>query len=179
MSKRWLVPAGLAAAALIAAGCGSTSNSSNSAGSGGGGGSQGTQAAAGVQVKSAKIGSATVLTDSKGLTLYWFVPDTSTASKCTDKACVTFWPPVKGPVTAGPGVTGTLGTITRPDGSLQATWDGHPLYTFKGDSAPGQNKGDNINANGGLWHEITLTGKPAPQASHSTNSRSGGGSYGY
>jgi len=174
MSKRWLVPAGLAAAALIAAGCGSTSSSN--AGSGGGGGNQGTQAAAGVLVKSAKIGSATVLTDSRGFTLYWFVPDTSTKSKCTDKECVTFWPPVKGPVTAGPGVTGTLGTITRPDGSLQATWDGHPLYTFKGDSAPGQNKGDNLNANGGLWHEITLTGKAAPATKHS---KGGGGSYGY
>ena len=55
-------------------------------------------------------------------------------------SCLTFWPAVAGPVTAGSGVTGTLGTITRSDGSKQATYDGHPLYTFAGDKAPGQNK---------------------------------------
>ena len=178
MGKRWLVPAGLAAAALIAAGCGSTSSSGTPAGSGGGGGNQGTSAAAGNQVKSAKIGSAMVLTNSGGFTLYWFAPDTSTTSKCVSSACVKFWPPVKGPVTAGPGVTGSLGTITRSDGSLQATWDGHPLYTFNGDSAAGQNKGNGLNVNGGFWHEITLSGKSAPAAKHTKNG-SGGGGYKY
>ncbi len=172
MGKRWLVPVGLAAAALVAAGCGSSSSSSTPAGSGGNGGNQ----AADSQVKTAKIGSASVLTDSKGFTLYWFVPDTTTASKCSGQ-CAVFWPPVKGPVTAGPGVTGTLGTITRSDGSLQATWDGHPLYTFKGDSGPGQNKGDGSTQSGGLWHEVALSGKPAPEPSHSRSSSGGG--YGY
>jgi predicted lipoprotein with Yx(FWY)xxD motif len=175
MGKRWLVPVSLAAAALIAAGCGSSS-SSPSAGSGGNGGNQGTSASAGDQVKSAKIGGAPVLTDAKGLTLYWFVPDTASSSKCNGQ-CAVFWPPVKGPVTAGPGVTGSLGTITRSDGSLQATWNGHPLYTYKGDSGPGQNKGNGIKGSGGLWHEVALTGKPAPAAKHSKGS--GGGGYGY
>ena len=178
MSKRWLVPVGLAAAALIAAGCGSSSSSGTPAGSGGsGGGNQGTQASAGNQVKSAKIGSATVLTNSKGLTLYWFVPDTSTTSKCNGQ-CIVFWPPVKGPVTAGPGVTGTLGTITRSDGSLQATWDGHPLYTFKEDKKPGDNKGNGITGSGGLWHEVSLAGTAAAKQTHSKGS-GGGGGYGY
>ena len=64
------------------------------------------------------------------------------------------------------GVTGTFGTIKRSDGSIQATFDGHPLYTFVGDTAPGQNKGNGLNAAGGLWHEITTSGTaaPAPQA---------------
>jgi predicted lipoprotein with Yx(FWY)xxD motif len=176
MGKRWLVPVGLAAAGLIAAGCGSSSSSSNPAGSGGsGGGNQGTQASSGNQVKSAKIGGATVLTDSKGFTLYWFVPDTSTKSNCNGQ-CAVFWPPVKGPVTAGPGVTGTLGTITRSNGSLQATWDGHPLYTYKGDSKPGENKGNGITASGGLWHEVSLAGTAAAKPKHSKGS---GGGYGY
>ena len=47
-------------------------------------------------------------------------------------------PPVKGPATAGPGVTGKLATITRSDGSVQATYDGHPLYTYVGDGAQGK-----------------------------------------
>jgi predicted lipoprotein with Yx(FWY)xxD motif len=126
---------------------------------------------------SAKIGSATVLTDSKGFTLYWFVPDTSTTSKCNGQ-CAVFWPPVKGPVTAGTGVSGSLGTITRSNGELQATWDGHPLYTFKGDSKPGQNKGDGVNANGGLWHEVSLSGKTTATQTHTKN-RTGGPGYGY
>jgi predicted lipoprotein with Yx(FWY)xxD motif len=101
-----------------------------------------------------------VLTNSKGFTLYSFAPDTSTTSNCNG-ACAQSWPPVKGPVT-GAGVTGTFGTIKRTDGSAQATFDGHPLYTFVGDSAPGQATGNGLNAAGGLWHEITTSGTAAP-----------------
>jgi predicted lipoprotein with Yx(FWY)xxD motif len=129
-------------------------------------------------VKAGKVGSTAVLTDSKGLTLYWFVPDTSTTSKCTSSDCVKFWPPLPGPATAGPGVIGRLGTITRSDGSTQATWNGHPLYTFKGDSKPGQANGNGQNINGGVWHEVTLSGAPAPSSSKS-GSGGGGGGYGY
>ena len=80
----------------------------------------------------------------------------------------------RGPVTGGVGITGTLGTITRPDGTTQATYDGHPLYTYAGDSAPGQNKGNGLNASGGLWYEMTVSGA-APAACTS----GGGGGYGY
>src|SRR6516165_7670339 len=60
-------------------------------------------------LKSTTINGTQVLTNSAGFTLYWFVPDTSTTSKCTG-SCATYWPPVKGPATAGSGVTGTLST---------------------------------------------------------------------
>ena len=57
-----------------------------------------------------------------------------------------------------PGVIGKLGTIKRSGGETQVTYDRHPLYTYVGDSAPGQAKGNNINLNGGLWHEMTVSG---------------------
>jgi len=126
-------------------------------------------------VKTATIAGVTVLTNSKGFTLYSFAPDTSTTSKCNG-TCAQNWPPVTGQVTAA-GVTGTFSTIKRADGSVQATFDGHPLYTFVGDTAPGQNKGNGLNAAGGLWHEITTSGTAAPAPAGGSSSGSGG--YGY
>jgi predicted lipoprotein with Yx(FWY)xxD motif len=131
-------------------------------------------AAASNTVKTATISGVTVLTNSKGFTLYSFAPDTSTKSNCNG-TCAQNWPPVKGPVT-GAGVTGTFGTITRSDGSVQATFDGHPLYAFVGDTAPGQNKGNGLNVAGGLWHEITTSGT-APAGSSSSGAGGGGGGY--
>jgi len=169
MNKRWLVPASLVAAALIAAGCGSSGNSGSTSGSGGNtGGSSGT-------VKTAKVSGNTVLTNSQGFVLYWFARDNSTKSHCHG-SCTAFCPPEKGPVT-GSVIKGTFGTITRSDGSKQATFNGHPLYTYKGDSQPGEAKGNGLNINGGLWHEVTTTGAaPAPNPSPTTT---GGGSGGY
>jgi predicted lipoprotein with Yx(FWY)xxD motif len=108
-------------------------------------------------LKVTHIGGQTVLTDAKGLTLYSFAPDSSGKSACYGD-CAAYWPPVLGDPSAGPGVTGTLGTITRTGGSLQATYDGHPLYTYVGDSAPGQDSGNNLNLNGGLWHIVPVSG---------------------
>ncbi len=102
------------------------------------------------------VNGTTVLANAKGLTLYWFAPDTSTKSTCYG-ACAQYWPPVPGPDHAGNGVTGTLGTIHRTGGALQETYDGHPLYTYIGDSGPGQAHGNNLNLNGGLWHEVVVS----------------------
>ena len=168
MRNTWLVPVGAIAATLVIAACGSSST--NNGGSGGSGGSAGSTTA----LSAKKVGSATLLTNSKGHTLYWFALDSSTASKCNG-GCVQFWPPLVGPVTAGSGVKGTLGVITRSNGSKQATWNGHPLYTYVGDTTPGMAKGNGLNLSGGVWHDIVLTGTSAPAASPSSTA----GGYGY
>jgi predicted lipoprotein with Yx(FWY)xxD motif len=155
----------VAAAAAVLAACSSSGTSSSSSGSS----SSGSPAAAAAGgLKTATIGGATVLTNASGFTLYSFAPDTPTTSNCNG-TCAQAWPPVKGPATAS-GVTGTFGTIKRSDGSVQATFDGHPLYTFAGDTAAGQAKGNGLNVNGGLWHEITTSGTAAAGSS-------GGGGY--
>jgi predicted lipoprotein with Yx(FWY)xxD motif len=108
---------------------------------------------AGTTLRTAMIGGKTVLTNGKGLTLYSFAPDTPTASKCYG-SCAAYWPPVTGTAAAGSGLPGKTATIKRTDGSLQLTYNGHPLYTYIGDSAPGQASGNDINLNGGLWLDV-------------------------
>ena len=157
-----------AAAASVLVAC-SSAGTSAAPSSGATAGSSSPAAAAAITVTTMKIGGATVLANSKGFTLYSFGPDTPTKSNCNG-TCAQNWPPEKGPVTAV-GITGTFGTIKRSDGSAQATFDGHPLYTFVGDNAPGQAKGNGLNAAGGVWHEIILSGAAAPT--------SGGGGNGY
>jgi predicted lipoprotein with Yx(FWY)xxD motif len=164
------LPAAAEAVAELAA-CSSSGTPSRASSSGAGGGH--VSAAAG-SLKTTTIGGATVLTNAKGFTLYSFAPDTPTTSNCNG-TCAQNWPPVQGPATA-PGIKGTFGTIKRSDGSAQATFDGHPLYTFVGDTAPGQKKGNGLSAAGGLWHEITTSGSVTAGGSMPG---SGGGGYGY
>ena len=177
MRRLWST-AGLAAVVLAVAACASSSSSSSSPAAtsstpAAAAGSSSSSSSAGTMVLSRTINGTAVLTNSKGQTLYWFGPDTSTTSKCTG-TCASYWPPVTGPVTAGPGVTGTLGTITRPDGTTQATYDGHPLYTYVADTSPGQDKGNGLNLSGGVWYAMTVSGaKLAAKASASS------GGYGY
>jgi predicted lipoprotein with Yx(FWY)xxD motif len=162
----------VAAASAVLAACGSSGTSSA-----GGSGSTGTSTPAAAttgSLKTTTIGGATVLTNAKGFTLYSFAPDTPTRSNCNG-TCAQFWPPVKGPATAS-GVKGTFSTIKRSDGSTQATFDGHPLYTFAADTAPGQAKGNGLNEQGGVWHEITTSGAAAPVPASTSSS---GGGYGY
>ena len=113
-------------------------------------------------LKTATIHGLTVLTNARGFTLYWFAPDTPTRSNCTG-TCAAYWPPATGTPVAGPGVTGKVGTIKRADGTIQATYNGHPLYTYIGDTAPGQAHGNGLNLNGGLWHETTTSSRLAAQ----------------
>jgi predicted lipoprotein with Yx(FWY)xxD motif len=120
------------------------------------GGSPVAAADVGATLKTVKIGGVDVLANSDGLTLYWFEPDTTTSSKCFG-SCAIYWPPVSGSPAAGPGVTGKLGTIKRPGGGLQATYNGHPLYTYIGDRGPGQANGNDLDLNGGFWYDIRVS----------------------
>ena len=170
-------PFGLVAVALAAAACGSSSTTPHSPGSPSAAASAAASPSAsssGTALKTATIGGVTVLTSAKGFTLYSFAPDTATKSNCNG-ACATYWPPVQGPAAAGPGVTGTITTITRSDGSMQAAYDGHPLYTYVADTAPGQAKGNGLSLSGGVWHEVTAAGGATPAQSPSAGS--GGGGY--
>ena len=108
-----------------------------------------------------------ILVDGSGRTLYEFANDTNGTSACTG-ACAANWPPVAAPSplpASLSGVTGQLGAITRDDGSSQLTIAGHPLYTFAGDSAPGQTNGQGKVLDGGLWTVATAAGAPVTSAS--------------
>ena len=169
MRNRWLAPAGLAAAALVVAACGSSSSSGGSGGSGNSPAAHGSSST----LDAATVNGAKLLVNGKGLTVYWFALDTTNKSNCNG-SCLQYWPPVPGPASAMAGVKGTLGVITRSNGSKQATWNGHPLYTYVADTA-GTAKGNGLNLSGGVWHDIVLSGTSAPAPSPS----SGGGGYGY
>jgi len=104
-----------------------------------------------------KINGVVVVADARGYVLYWFEPDTPRTSHCSG-SCAAYWPPLTGSASAGPGVTGRLGSIRRSGGATQVTYGGHPLYTYVGDSSPGQANGNDLNLNGGKWHEMAASG---------------------
>ena len=164
-----LAAAGIAVALLATACGGSSAGTASTSGSGGGG------AHAGV-VHTAKGSLGTILVDGKGMTIYLFAPDKPGKSVCNG-SCATYWPPVPAPATTPsslPGVTGTIGTTTRDDGSKQLTVAGHPLYTYSGDQKPGQANGQNQNINGGLWTVVAADGS---SVTTSPSGSSGGGGY--
>ena len=146
--RRWL----LAAAALVLAGAGATGWALHLAGPP----PASAPETAATVLHTRTVDGVTVLTDAEGYTLYWFGPDTAGWSACQG-GCARNWPPVTGPATWGAGVTGTIGAIARPDGSLQVTYDGHPLYTTTADTGPGQAKGNSVWSHGGEWHEVAVT----------------------
>ncbi len=185
MRNRWWVGPSIAAAVVVLAACGSTSSGgSGGSGSGGGGGSSaasGSGSGSGSGIKTVSTSKGTVLTNSAGRTLYWFVIDTPNKSNCNGQ-CATFWPPVPGTAKAAGGVSlpGKFGTITRKDGSSQLTYDGHPLYTFVQDTKSGQVSGNGVNTSGGLWWAVTPSGaKLAAKKSGSGGGSGGSPGYGY
>lgn len=111
-----------------------------------------------------------VLATRAGMTIYWYSRDAQGSGKSAcSGACLSTWPAVTGAPVAAPGVrlAGKLGTITRPGGVVQATYNGYPLYTYAQDMAPGQAAGNGV---GGTWHVITgavLSPSPASAAAAS------------
>lgn len=115
-----------------------------------------TPAASGATVAVADTGLGKVLVDGKGMTLYLFEPDTMATSACTDQ-CAQTWPALTGTATAGAGVDASkLATAARDGGVQQVTYNGHRLYTFSGDSKPGDTKGNEI---GDKWYAVTPAGE--------------------
>jgi predicted lipoprotein with Yx(FWY)xxD motif len=130
-------------------------STSGTAGTGGSGGTtNGSAANASVALAVATTPIGKILTDANGMTLYIFKKDSATSSAC-NAGCDAQWPPVPA-ATAGTGVDAdSLTTITRSDGSKQAEYYGHPLYTFKGDQAAGDLNGQGF---GGQWYVIDTEG---------------------
>ena len=109
-----------------------------------------------------KTSVGTVLVNGRGSTVYAFTKDARNRDACAKiSGCLSVWPVVSGaskPV-LGPGVKRSLvGTITLKGGTKQLTYGGHPLYTYVGDSGPGQTSYVNFLQFGGRWPAINAAG---------------------
>ena len=164
----------------LAAACSSSGGNTSKAG--------GDTKSGGADAETIKV-SAGHLVDEDGRTLYLWVADTSTTSNCSG-ACATAWPPVttEGAPVAEDGATASaLGTTHRADGSVQVTYNGHPLYYFVADKKAGQTAGQGSDEFGAKWWEVDASGSAIKTAasssssssSSSTSSSGGGGGYGY
>jgi predicted lipoprotein with Yx(FWY)xxD motif len=154
------------AAALLLAACGSDYGD-------GGGGSSGSSGSP--EISTANAGGHTVLVDGDGMTIYSLSAEKEKGRfVCTDAKCLSAWTPVPG---QSEGVDG-LSTVARPDGSHQAAYKGHPLYTFSGDKAKGDVNGEGVK-DVGTWHAVTVSGKPAPSGGGGSGGGGGGGYGGY
>jgi predicted lipoprotein with Yx(FWY)xxD motif len=157
----------LATVGAIAAGCSSNTSGSGSSGSSGGGGygSPGTSSAGNGQsgvamVKTASSKVGTILVDASGRTLYLFEKDQPNQSACAG-ACASAWPidhTSAAPKAGGQVKASLLGTIKRSDGSMQVTYNQHPLYYYAGDTAGGQLTGQGLHAFGAGWDVLSPSG---------------------
>jgi predicted lipoprotein with Yx(FWY)xxD motif len=114
---------------------------------------------AAVTVKSSAYGR--ILFDGRGHVLYAFTRDRRGQSACAG-ACARAWPPyvVRSRPQAGAGAAAKLlGTTRRSGGSLQATYDGRPLYYYVGDRRPGQILCQNVTEFGGVWRVVRPSGR--------------------
>jgi predicted lipoprotein with Yx(FWY)xxD motif len=143
---------------LLAAACGGSASSGGSSSSGSAASTPSPAAAA--QVKSATATVAgkqeTVLTDEKGMTLYYYTPDKGGKVTCTGQ-CAALWPPLapssgSSKPTGGQGVTAPLATAPNPAGGTVVTYNGWPLYTWVKDKAPGDTTGQGVQ---GVWFVAT------------------------
>jgi predicted lipoprotein with Yx(FWY)xxD motif len=103
-----------------------------------------------------------ILVDSQGRTLYLFRKDSGTTSSCTG-ACAAAWPPLRSsgnPVVLGAANASLVGTTARSDGKPQATYNGHPLYSFVMDTKSGDTNGEGLTAFGGTWFAVSPAGNP-------------------
>jgi predicted lipoprotein with Yx(FWY)xxD motif len=156
--------------ALAVAGCGGSSSSS-----GGGGAYGGEESTAASKEATSEAGAATpavlsvgsasgvgkVLVDSEGMTLYYFEKDQGGKSACYG-ACAKAWPPDTGtPKVEGGAMSAETGTTKRSDGTVQVTYAGWPLYTFEGDSKPGEDNGTDSKAFGASWYPLHPNGEKA------------------
>ena len=130
-----------------------------------GGGTSDASAAAEAKRPTLKKGSSpygTMLFDGRGFALYAFTRDLRGSGTSTCRgACAIAWPPyiVRGELRAGRGVReGKLGTIRRPDGRRQLTYNGWPLYYYVDDNRPGQVLCQDVLEFGGLWLVVRPNG---------------------
>jgi predicted lipoprotein with Yx(FWY)xxD motif len=171
-------------ASLTLAACGSSSKSPSSATTAAPSSkssSAGTSSEAGTvkTASNAKLG-ATILTDAHGMTIYSLSGEQGGKFICTSSACLQVWHPViSAGASASSGSIGSLAAVKRPDGTEQLAYKGMPLYTFTGDQAPGEAKGQGIK-DVGTWNAVTVgarsttTTSSAP-ATEKAPAKSGGG----
>ena len=169
----------LAMSALISA-CGSSSSKKTSpAAASQPAATQASNASALVKTASNGTLKATVLVNAQGMTLYHLSGEEGGKFICTSSACVQVWHPLTVTTASTPTGSVALATVKRPDGSVQVTYKGQPLYTFAQDTAPGQANGQGFK-DVGTWSAVTISSpasSPAP-ATTGTESSKGGG-YGY
>jgi len=132
-----------------------------------------------VAVAKSKLGR--ILVDGRGRSLYLFARDRSRRSMCFT-ACATYWPPLiaSGRPVPGAGARASLlGRTKRSDGRWQVTYNGHPLYTYRGDSAQGQTNGEEVDAYGGEWYLVSPAGSKVERDEHETGDAPVPGGYPY
>ena len=184
-SKGRMIVAGaaIAAAACLVTACGGSSSSSGSTNSAGStsGTTVNAPASTGSGLDNALRSTTNstlgaIVVDSSGRTLYRFDKDSASppTSNCTG-ACAQLWPPVLvGTQISLSGIDRSLlGTIRRPDGSVQLTLHGWPLYRYAGDATPGQINGEGI---GGTWFAVRPTGAKALASTTASNATTGSNS---
>jgi predicted lipoprotein with Yx(FWY)xxD motif len=112
-----------------------------------------------VGTRHGKLG--TYLVDGRGRTLYRFLKDTGRRSRCSG-ACAYAWPPLttrERPEAEGAAKRSLLSTSRRAGGARQVVYDGHPLYRYAPDTAPGQTRGQGVDAYGARWYVVSPSGR--------------------